>query len=81
MGMAGNGIQHAAIGRDRLDHDAGADRQKIDAGQRCADPRIDDDSLVEDAFEHIDDTGIVHHRRALHRREAPARPTAATRVP
>src|SRR5690349_10755907 len=46
------------IGRDRRDHDPSFNGQKIDADERYAHPRIDDDPFVEHAIEHVDDAGI-----------------------
>ena len=44
------------VGVDRRDDDASFDRDEVDADQRNADPRVDDDPLVEDAIEHVDET-------------------------
>src|SRR5512141_1869673 len=41
---------------DRGDHDAGLDRDEVDADERNADPRVDDNPLVEDSIEDVDET-------------------------
>lgn len=44
------------IGFNRRDDDAGFEGDEIDAHQRYANPRVDDDASVQNSIEHIDET-------------------------
>jgi len=56
----GHGLrQQPCIAEVRLDggdRHARLDRDQVDTDQRNADPRIDDDTLVEDPVEYVNDT-------------------------
>src|SRR5579864_3713141 len=49
----------AQIGIERSDHDAGFDGDQVNAHQRDANPRVDDDAFVEDTIEDVDEAGAA----------------------
>jgi hypothetical protein len=56
-GRLTNGIGVAQIGVDRRDNDTRFNRDQVNANQGDAHPCVDDDPLVENAIEHVDETG------------------------
>src|SRR6266702_5553803 len=51
-----DGLRVAQVGVDRSDHDAGFDRDQVDADQGDAYPRVDDDAFVQNAVKDVDET-------------------------
>ena len=49
----------AEIGVDRRDNDTRFNGKQVNANERDAHPGVDDDAFVEDAVEHIDQTGAA----------------------